>query len=103
MNPVPALRPNRYLVFAVVAPALLMSSIDSTIVAVGLQTMITSFSSTLAVTAWSLTGYQLAQTIVMPMAGKLSDEIGRKQVFLISLVLFTGGSIGAGLAPTIYI
>jgi MFS family permease len=36
------------------------------------------------------------------MAGKLSDELGRKRIFLTAIVLFATGSIGAGLAPNIY-
>jgi EmrB/QacA subfamily drug resistance transporter len=38
----------------------------------------------------------------MPLAGKLSDSFGRKKIFLISLVLFTSGSLACGLAPNIY-
>ena len=96
------MRGNRYLVFAVVAPALFIGSVDNTIVAVGLSTLIDSLDTNLAVAAWTLTGSQLASTIVMPMAGKLSDDLGRKRVFLTAILLFATGSIGAGLSPNIY-
>jgi EmrB/QacA subfamily drug resistance transporter len=96
------LRGNRYLVFAIVAPALFIGSVDNTIVAVGLSTFIDSLDTNLAVAAWTLTGSQLASTIVMPMAGKLSDDLGRKRVFLAAIMLFAIGSIGAGLSPNIY-
>jgi MFS family permease len=69
-----------YLAFAVVAPALAMSSIDGTIVAVGLPTILDELDTTLPVLAWTLTGYTLAQTIVMPLAGKLSNDWGNKEV-----------------------
>ncbi len=90
-------------IFAVVAPALLMSSIDSTIVAVGLPALLQELHTTLALVAWTLTSYQLTQTIVMPLAGKISDDWGRKPIFLGAVALFTCGSIGAGLSPNIYI
>src|SRR5207245_2692617 len=51
---------------------------------------------------WSLTAYALTQTIIMPVAGKLSDEWGRKPLFLGSVVLFTLSSMACGLAPNVY-
>jgi EmrB/QacA subfamily drug resistance transporter len=40
---------------------------------------------------------------VMPLMGILSDSLGRKKVYLASLLLFTGSSLACGLAPNIYI
>ncbi len=93
---------RRYLIFAVVAPALLMASIDGTIVAVGLSTILAELHTTLPLVAWTITGFQLTQTVVMPMAGKLGDDMGRKRLFLIAVLVFTLGSVGAGLAPNVY-
>ena len=92
-----------YLVFAVVGLALLMASIDSTIVSVGLPTLLVDLKTNLALVGWTLTGYQFAQSIVMPIAGKLSDEWGRKRLFLGAVALFTLSSVAAGLAPNIYV
>ena len=92
-----------YLTFAIVGLALLMASIDSTIVAVGLPTLLTDMKTNLALVGWTMTGYQFAQSIVMPIAGKLSDEWGRKRLFLAAVGLFTISSIAAGLAPNIYV
>jgi EmrB/QacA subfamily drug resistance transporter len=50
-----------------------------------------------------LTAYQLAQAVVMPIAGKLSDELGRKRVFMGAVVLFTTGSLLAAIAPSVYL
>ena len=93
---------SAYLVFAIVGTALLMSSIDSTVVAVGLSTMMVELDTNLAWIGWILTGYQLSQTIVMPIAGKLSDELGRKRVFLGAVIIFTVTSIATALAPNVY-
>ena len=79
------MRGNRYLVFAVVAPALFIGSVESTVVAVGLSTIINSLHTSLALAAWTLTGAQLTSTIVMPLAGKLSDDLGRKRIFLFAV------------------
>jgi MFS family permease len=85
------LRGHRYFVFAIVAPALFLGSVESTIVAVGLSTIINSLGTNLAVAAWTLTGAQLTSTIVMPLAGKLSDELGRRRIFLAAVVIFCIG------------
>ncbi|HXG36469.1 MAG TPA: MFS transporter [Dehalococcoidia bacterium] len=91
-----------YLIFAVTAPVLLMAAIDSTVIAVGLPVITREMDTSLAWTAWTISGYLLAQTIAMPIAGKLSDELGRKRLFLSALVVFTLSSMAAGLAPNIY-
>ncbi|MFX3634916.1 MAG: MDR family MFS transporter [Candidatus Pristimantibacillus sp.] len=49
---------------------------------------------------WTVTGYALAQAAVIPLAGWLSDRFGAKQIFLISIVLFTLGSALCALATT---
>jgi EmrB/QacA subfamily drug resistance transporter len=94
---------RQYLIFAIVGSGLLMASIDSTIVAVALPAMLRELHTGLALTSWSLTSYALTQTIVLPLAGKLTDRWGRKRLFLCAVVLFTLSSIGAGLSPNIYV
>jgi len=91
-----------YFVFAIVALALLMSGIDFTIVAVSLPTFLTDLRANLALVGWTITGYQFSQSIIMPIAGKLSDEWGRKRVFLVAVIVFTVSSMAAGLAPNIF-
>ena len=92
-----------YVTFAVVGLALLMASVDSTIVAVGLPWLLVDLKTNLALVGWTMTGYQFAQGIIMPIAGRLSDEWGRKRLFLGSVALFTLASIAAALAPNIYL
>jgi EmrB/QacA subfamily drug resistance transporter len=96
-------RRQRYFVFGIVAMALLMASIDSTIVAVSLPTMLVDMNTNLAWLGWTITGYQFSQSIIMPIAGKFSDEWGRKKIFLGAVILFTVSSMAAGLAPNIYL
>ncbi|HLZ70098.1 MAG TPA: MFS transporter [Dehalococcoidia bacterium] len=100
-----ALRPpsRRYLIFSVIALALLMASIDSTIVAVALEAIGKSLHTSVVWETWTITAYQLGQLLVLPVAGKLSDEWGRKRVFLGAIVLFTGSSLLCGMAPNVYV
>lgn len=100
---VPSVGPRQIGIFVVVSLALLMSSIDSTIVAVGLPNMMAGLHTNLVWIGWVITGYSLMQTIIMPMAGKLSDDFGRKNLFLGCVVLFTGSSMLCALAPNVYL
>ena len=50
--------------------------------------------------AWMTTAYLLCETIVIPIAGKMSDRFGRKPLFLIGLTIFTLGSICAGMSTS---
>jgi EmrB/QacA subfamily drug resistance transporter len=45
-----------------------------------------------------LTGYMIALAVIMPASGYLSDTYGIKRLYLISMVLFTLGSLLCGLA-----
>jgi len=93
---------RRYLIFITAALGLLMYSIDSTVVAVAFPNFIKDFGTNVLWGAWTISIYLIAITTVMPLAGNLSDSLGRKKVFLTSLILFTASSLACGLAPDIY-
>jgi len=93
---------RRYLIFASAGLGLLMYSIDTTAVAVAFPSFIKDLGTNVLWAAWTISIYLVAVTSVMPLMGKLSDSLGRKRVFLISLILFTASSFACGLAPNIY-
>jgi EmrB/QacA subfamily drug resistance transporter len=93
---------RRYLIFVSAGLGLLMYSIDSTVVAVAFPSFIKDFDTNVLWAAWTISIYLIAVTSVMPLMGNLSDNFGRKKVFLISLILFTASSLACGLAPNIY-
>jgi EmrB/QacA subfamily drug resistance transporter len=93
--------PNRYLFFGLASLAVLMASIDATIVAVAIPALADAFGAPLTWIGWTLTSYQLVQVVMLPLAGKLSDTLGRKRVFLACVGTFTVGSLLCGLAPSI--
>jgi len=72
---------------------LFMVVLDSTAVNVALPKLVDDLHSTLPTLQWIVTGYILAQAAVIPLAGWLSDRFGAKPVFLISVALFTAGSV----------
>jgi len=93
---------RRYLIFAAAGLSLFMYSIDSTAVAVAFPNFISDFGTNVLWAAWTLSIYMVAVTSVMPLMGTLSDSFGRKQVYLVSLLLFTASSLACGLAPNIH-
>ncbi len=92
---------RRYLIFASAGLSLLMYSIDSTVVAVAFPNLIKDLNTNVLWAAWTISIYLIAVTSSMPLMGNLSDSFGRKKVFLISLILFTGSSLACGLASNI--
>jgi EmrB/QacA subfamily drug resistance transporter len=90
-------------VFAVVAIALFMASMDQTIVATGLNAIQSDLGAELTWSGWTITIYSLGQIIAMPMAGKLGDHFGRRKVFLAAIVIFTAASLACGFANNIYV
>ena len=75
-----------------------MVILDNTVVNVALPTLGRVLNSDLSLLQWVITGYMLAQAAVIPLSGWLSDRFGAKRIYLISIVLFTGGSALCGLA-----
>jgi EmrB/QacA subfamily drug resistance transporter len=75
-----------------------MVILDNTVVNVALPTLGRVLNSDLGLLQWVITAYMLAQAAVIPLSGWVSDRFGAKRVYLISLVLFTVGSVLCGLA-----
>jgi EmrB/QacA subfamily drug resistance transporter len=94
---------RRYVIFAVVSLALMMSSVDQTIVATALTAIQHDLHAQVNWSSWTITIYALGQVLVMPLAGKLGDQYGRKQVFLGAVALFTTASLCCGFANDIYL
>ena len=77
-----------------------MSILDTTIVNVALATLGRDLHSSLSNIQWVVTGYMLSLAAVIPVTGWASRRFGAKRVFLLSLVLFTLGSLLCGLATS---
>src|SRR6202012_2702792 len=85
---------------AVVIVGSIMSILDTTIVNVALATLSRELHSTIDQIQWVVTGYLLSLAAVIPVTGWAARRFGAKQVYLVSLVLFTTGSALCGLATS---
>lgn len=77
-----------------------MVILDTTAVNVAIPVLADDLHSKLSLIQWTITGYSLAQAVVIPMAGWFSDRFGAKQTFIVSIILFTVGSILCAFAGT---
>src|SRR5579864_2184912 len=77
-----------------------MVILDGTAVNVALPSLVRELHSGLPTIQWTVTGYALAQAAVIPLAGWLSDRFGAKRIFLLSVLLFTLGSVLCATAPS---
>jgi EmrB/QacA subfamily drug resistance transporter len=93
---------RRWLIFTIVSVANLMASIDQTIVATALPDIGHELHASINWAAWTITIYALGRVLVLPLAGRVSDQYGRRTVFLVAIALFTVSSLLCGLADNIY-
>jgi EmrB/QacA subfamily drug resistance transporter len=94
---------HKGLIFAVVSVALFMVAVDQTIVATALPSIQHELHTRINWAGWTITTYSLAQVLVMPVAGRLSDQFGRKTIFISAAVVFTVASLLCGLANSVYL
>jgi len=75
--------------------AMLLAALDQTIVATALPRIATDLHG-LNKLAWVATAYLMTSAISTPLYGKISDQFGRKKIFMFAIVLFLVGSALCG-------
>lgn len=81
-----------------------LGAVDLTVIATILPKMVSDIGVNTADIdryIWVVNSYLIAYVISIPIAGRLSDHIGRKLAFLLCLVIFIAGSVGAALASSL--
>ena len=86
-----------WIIFSALIAGMLLSSLDQTIVSTAMPTIVGQLGG-VEHQAWITTAYLLATTIVMPIYGKFGDVLGRRNLFLIAIALFTLASVGAAFS-----
>ncbi|MEO5975325.1 MAG: MFS transporter, partial [Ilumatobacteraceae bacterium] len=79
---------------------LFLAGLDSSIVSVAMPTIAGSLGG-FSKLAWVSTAYIVTTAMATPLLGKLSDIFGRRRLYLMSVVVFLGGSVLCGLAQNI--
>jgi len=94
-------RPAETLLVRDTLPNSLLELIDTTIVNVALPNIMGNLGATLEDANWIVTGYAVANVIILPMSGWLGDRFGRKNYFLTSILVFTFASFLCGNAHSL--
>lgn len=100
--PISSARFGRWLIaFAVLVPTF-MEVLDTTIANVALRYIAGGLSAAVTDSEWVITSYLAANAVVLPISGWLSQYLGRRNYFLLSIAIFTLASALCGLATSLW-
>ena len=88
---------NRRWVLAGLMAMMMLAAMDTTIVATAIPQIVGDLGA-LALVSWVFSIYLVAQTVTIPVYGKLSDQFGRKPVLIFGTGVFLLGSAACSLA-----
>lgn len=93
--------PQRWWGLLVLAVGLGMIVLDGTIVGVSLPTIISELGLDIVGAQWITTIYSAVFAALLLTSGRAGDRFGRRTLFLVGLVIFTGGSVVAALSTSL--
>lgn len=82
---------------------MLLSSLGTSIANVSLPTLAEAFNASFQHVQWVVIAYLLSMTTLVVSIGRLGDMVGRHQLLLIGILLFTGASALCGAAPSLWL
>lgn len=92
---------NPWLIASIVSLATFMEVLDISIANVALDHIAGSVSASYDEATWILTSYLIANAIAVPISGWLSNVVGRKRFYMMSVAVFTVSSFFCGIAPSL--
>lgn len=92
---------NPWIVAVAVVIPTFMEVLDTTIANVALRHIAGGLSAAVTDGEWVITSYLVANAIILPMSGWLSIHLGRRNYFLLSILVFTVGSTLCGMATSL--
>jgi DHA2 family multidrug resistance protein len=87
---------KKWIIVVTVVLCCLLELIDTSIVNVALTQMMGNLSATQQEVSWVIASYGIANVIVIPMTGFLAEQFGRRNYYLVSVILFTLASMACG-------
>ncbi len=92
---------HKWLILVAVGNALLMGTIDGSIVNVALPSLTTDLHTQFHIVQWAVLSFLMGLSVLILMAGRLGDMVGKKRVFIAGLIVFVLSSALCGLSPGI--
>jgi len=87
---------------AVAATAMVLITFNATATNIAIPEIEDYFAgSSLTTISWIVSAFNVVQTTLMLVGGRLADRMGRRRVFLAGMLIFAVGSLLSGIAPTV--
>jgi MFS family permease len=83
-----------------VMASMFLVALDQMVISTSLGKIVEEFNA-FSLLGWVITAYMITTTIMVPIAGKLSDMFGRRIMLLIGVGIFTAGSLAGGMSADI--
>ena len=94
-------RTHHQITFAVLAAGVAAYALLQSLIIPVLTTVQTQLHTTQSTATWALTGYLLSASVFTPIMGRIGDMVGKKRVFVATLLALALGSLLAALATSI--
>jgi DHA2 family multidrug resistance protein len=92
---------NPWIIAWILSIATFMEVLDTSIANVALRYIAGSLSVSVDESTWVITSYLVANAVILPISGWLSQVIGRKRFYMLSVALFALSSLLCGLAANL--
>src|SRR6266571_3472424 len=86
--------------FAITSVALFMVSLDNLVVSTALPVIRRDLHASISQLEWTVNAYTLTFAVLLLTGAALGDRFGRRRLFVLGLLLFTGASAAAALATS---
>src|SRR5881394_3991779 len=89
------------LVALIVAVALFMENLDSTVIATSVPAIAADIGTSPLALKLAVTSYLLSLAVFIPMSGWTADRFGGRTVFRVAIAVFVLGSIGCAVSSSL--
>jgi MFS family permease len=93
-------RATTYWTLAITSLALFMVSLDNLVVTTALPVIRRDLHATISQLEWTVNAYTLTFAVLLLTGAALGDRFGRRRLFVLGLLLFTGASAAAALSTS---
>lgn len=94
--------PPIWLIPMVIATALFMENMDSSVIATSLPAIASDLGEDPVIMKLALTSYLLALAVFIPISGWCADRYGARTVFQVAIAIFIGSSIACASADSLW-
>ncbi len=88
----------KWWIFLIVSLGTLSVALGVTAVNIAIPTIMSSLGASLDKIQWVLTGFMITRTVLIPSIGWVGERIGDRNLFILSMAVFTAGSLLCSVA-----